>query len=261
MFADFNNKTRTIKETVEEFVNTKKGKKAQETVKYYEERLGWFMQYLDEEKGITDLLGVTRAVVDCYMDFKKMKNPSLSNQSLNNFLRAIRTFVNYCIGEGYISPFKIEMFLTTNTPKRSYIGGEQALLLKKLDMSKCTFTQYRNWVITCYLLASGNCSKTVRYIMIKHVELEKRRITLETTKNNEILYMPISDTCYPILHDYMKSRNGQPDDYLFCNQFGKQLTGGGLRSVMRKHNLKHGVNTTRACSHYENQGKNDKLKP
>ena len=244
MFVNFNDKSRTVKEAIDEFIDTKRGKKADETIKYYDERLGWFNNFLKEEEGITELSDITRAVVDRYMKYKKRKNPELTNQSLNNHLRAIRTFINYCINEGYINSFKIEMFPSTKTPKPSYTEEEQAILLKKPDLAKCTFTEYRNWVIICHFLASGNRSKTVRNIKIKHVDLVKRRIILDTTKNNEVLYMPISDTYYPILRDYIKVRNGQPDDFLFCNQFGKQLTSSGFRTIMRKHNLKHGVNTT-----------------
>jgi integrase/recombinase XerD len=102
------------------------------------------------------------------------------------------------------------MFPSTNTPKKPYTDEEQTLLLEKPHVSKCSFADYRNWVIVCHFLASGNRSKTVRHIKIKHIELEKRRITLDTTKNNEILYMSISDTYYPILRDYLKARNGSP---------------------------------------------------
>jgi len=243
MFTDFNNKFRKTSDTINEFISTKRGRRADETVKYYEERLSEFNKFLIDS-GISDIGAITRLVVDSFIDHKKKKNPALKNQSLNNILRAIRTFINYCINEGYIKYFKIEMFPTTNIPKASYTDEEQALLLKKPDLSKCSFTEYRNWVVICHFLASGNRSKTVRHIKIKHVELNKRRITLDTTKNNEVLYMPISDTYYPILRDYLKARNGNPEDYLFCSQYGKQLTGGGLRSIMRKHNLKHGVKTT-----------------
>jgi integrase/recombinase XerD len=244
MFTNFNNQTRALEETINEFVDTKRGKKAGETVKYYTDRLNEFYVYLKEHEQINDIQDITRAVIDRYMNHKKTENPQISNQTLNNNLRAIRTFVNYCIGEGYIRHFKIEMFPSTNIPKPSYTQEEQERLIKKPDLSKCGFTEYRNWVIVCHFLASGNRSKTVRHIKIKHVDLEKRRIILDTTKNNEILYMPISDTYYPILRDYMKARKGQPDDYLFCSQYGKQLTAGGLRCIMRKYNLSQGVSTT-----------------
>ena len=98
--------------------------------------------------------------------------------------------------------------------------------------------------IVCHFLASGNRSRTLRHIKIKDVDLQRKRITLETTKNNEVLYMPISDTYYPILRDYMKFRKGEEEDYLFCSQYGKQLSEGGLRCIMRKYNKKQGVDTT-----------------
>ena len=39
-------------------------------------------------------------------------------------------------------------------------------------------------------------------------------------------------------------RGGGADDYLFCNQYGKQLTEGGLRIIMHKYNKKRGVDKT-----------------
>jgi len=244
MFVNFNNQVKTTQDAINDFLATKKGKKADETVTYYEQRLDAFNLYLKEREGITELNCVTKAVVHRYMEYKREQNNSISNQTLNNILRAIRTFVNFCASEEYIRPFKVEMFPSTNTPKKPYTEIEQELLLKKPDTSKCSFTEYRNWVIVCHFLASGNRSKTVRHIQIKHVDIERKKIVLETTKNNEVLYMPISDTYFPILRDYMRARNGAPDDFLFCSQYGKQLTDGGLRSIMRKYNLKQGVNTT-----------------
>jgi len=244
MFTNFNHQQKTVQDTINDFVNTKKGKKADETTKYYEARLNAFSSYLSEHEDITELQYLTRATIDGYMSYKRKTSPTISNQTLNNHLRAIRAFLNYCIYEGYVRPLKIEMYPSTNTPKKPYTNEEQELLLVKPDLKKCTFTEYRDWVIVCHFLASGNRSKTVRHIKLKHVELDKRRITLDTTKNNEVLYMPISDTYYPILRDYMKARNGAPEDYLFCTQYGKQFTDGGLRCVMRKYNLKQGVNTT-----------------
>jgi len=243
MFADFNCQDVTIKDTINDFISTKEGKKAENTVKYYVGRLKEFSDWLNQE-GILYVHEITRAVIDRYMNSKRVKNPKISNQTLNNNLRAIRTFVYYCIDEDYIRHFKITLYPTTSIPKKPYTEEEQALLLKKPDISKCTFTDYRNWVIVCHFLASGNRSRTVRYIRVKHVELDRKRIILDTTKNNEVLYMPISDTYYPIIRDYMKARKGNPDDFLFCSQYGKQLTESGLRTIMYKYNKKMGVETT-----------------
>lgn len=244
MFADFNNQSKTVKDTINDFLISKRGKKADSTVKYYEERLNAFNDYLRKSEKIENIGGINRSVVDRYMNEKRACNPYISNQTLNNNLRAIRTFINYCINEDYVKYFKIEMYPTTNIPKKPYTDEEQALLLKKPDLNKCTFTEYRNWVIVCHFLASGNRSRTVRHIKIKHVDLGKRRVVLETTKNNEVLYMPISDTYLPIIRDYLKMRKGSPDDFLFCSQYGKQLSEGGLRCIMNRYNKRHGVDTT-----------------
>ena len=188
MFTNFNNQQKTVQDTINDFINTKKGKKADETIKYYEDRLNIFSSYLTECENIDELQSITRTIIDRYMNHKKKISPNISNQTLNNNLRAIRAFVNFCIYEGYIKSFKIEMYPATNTPKKPYTDEEQAFLLSKPNLQKCTFTEYRNWVIICHFLASGNRSKTVRHIKIKHIELDKRRITLDTTKNNEVLY-------------------------------------------------------------------------
>ena len=243
MFANFNNQAFIVQDVINDFVSSKDGKQSEKTVKYYRERLKEFNDFLKQE-GILHVHEITRAVVDRYMGARKAKNPKISNQTLNSYLRAIRAFVNYCIEEDYMKYFKITMYPKTSIPKKPYTEEEQALLLKKPDMNKCTFADYRNWVIVCHFLASGNRSRTVRYIRIKHVELDRKRIVLDTTKNNEVLYMPISDIYYPIIREYLKIRKGEPEDFLFCNQHGEQLTEGGLRKNMYNYNKGRGVETT-----------------
>jgi len=42
MFVNFNSQTKTAQDAINDFIGTKKGKKADETVKYYKERLNEF---------------------------------------------------------------------------------------------------------------------------------------------------------------------------------------------------------------------------
>ena len=93
-------------------------------------------------------------------------------------------------------------------------------------------------------MASGNRSRTIRGIKNRDVDLKNRTILLTEVKNDEIYEMPITSEYHPILCEYIDIRKGEPDDYLFCSQYGSQLTAGGMRAVMRKYNLKHGVDTT-----------------
>ena len=168
---------------------------------------------------------------------------SKAEETINNNLRSVRCTLYYFMEKGYMGYFKVQLTKAKKKPKDGYTQEEQEKLLKKPDVKRCTFSEYRNWVIICHLLASGNRSRTIRGIKNKDVDLKSRVILLTEVKNDEIYEMPITSEYYPILCEYMEIRKGEPDDYLFCNQYGSQLTAGGLRSVMRKYNLNHGVTT------------------
>ena len=49
--------------------------------------------------------------------------------------------------KGYIKKFKIENIKTDETIKEPYTEYEMNLLLKKPDLKKCNFSEYRNWVL------------------------------------------------------------------------------------------------------------------
>ena len=159
-------------------------------------------------------------------------------------MRGIRAILYYFMEKGYTEPFHISLITVRQIPKEGYTKEEQERLIKKPNLAKCDFPEYRNWVIICHLLASGNRSRTLRYIQNKHIDLDERIITLAEVKNKEGYEMPISDEYFPILEEYMKTRGGSDDDFLFCSQFGKQLTSGGLRSIISKYNQRHNVEKT-----------------
>ena len=129
VFMRFDNQERTVKDTIDDFISMKMGKKTDETVKYYEQRLNSFNLYLTEQEQILKLCDVTITVIDRYMNYKRKGNPRISNQTLNNNLRAIRTFINYCINEGYITHFHIDLYPSTNIPKKPYTEDEPKSLI------------------------------------------------------------------------------------------------------------------------------------
>ena len=235
----------TLEEGFEKFINHKIAlSKADETIKYYTQRFAKFSLYIEKETSVKYVHEIAEDNIDDYIAYMRGKNPNLSNVTINNHLRAIRCALYYFMEKGYMGYFKIQLTKTKKNPKAGYTYEEQEKLLKKPDINKCTFPQYRNWVMICHLLASGNRSRTIRGIKNKDVDLKRRIIMLMEVKNDEIYEMPITSEYYPILSEYMSIRKGEPDDYLFCSQYGGQLTASGLRAVMRRYNQKHGVDTT-----------------
>lgn len=234
-----------LREALEKFINFKiTMDKAEATIKYYNDRFNEFCDFLETEKKINLTSQVYKDDINDFILYRRRCNPNISNHTINNYLRAIRAILYYCMDESYTEPFHIPMVSAPKVPKEGYTQLEQEKLIEKPDIKKCNFPQYRNWVIVCHLLASANRTRTLLFIKNKDVKLNERIISLTEVKNNEGYEMPIDDVYLPILKEYMRIRGGEPDDYLFCNQYGKQLTPSGLRTVMSKYNKDHGVETT-----------------
>jgi integrase/recombinase XerD len=230
---------------LEKFINCKIAmNREEETIEYYQKRFTLFCDFLKKYKNII----ITNQVTDeCILDYIlhiKQKKPNLSDHTINNNLRAVRAVLYYFMEKGYTDSFHIQEISVEKIPKEGYTTDEQEKLLKKPNIKKCSFPEYRNWVIICHLLASGIRSRTLRFIQIKHVNLKERIITLTEVKNKEGYEMPITDEYYPILCEYLDIRGGGADDYLFCNQYGKQISKHGLTSIISKHNKKCGVEKT-----------------
>lgn len=235
----------TLEEGFEKFINNKIAlKKSQYTIDFYEERFLKLCDYLKNEKNIRYTNEISEDDIIDYILYKRSLSPNIADSTINNHLRAIRAVLYYFMEKGYTTSFYISLVTVKQIPKEGYTQDEQLRLIQKPDIDKCSFSEYRNWVIICHLLASGNRARTIRYIKNKHVNFQEKVIVLEEVKNKEGYEMPISDEYFPILKEYMKIRGGEPEDYLFSTQYGTQLTEGGLRSVMSKYNQKHGVDKT-----------------
>lgn len=64
----------------------------------------------------------------------------------------------------------------------SYSDAELTALLKKPDIRKTTFAEYRDWVIVNFLLNCGSCAATVGAIQIRDVDLDGGTATRRTEK-------------------------------------------------------------------------------
>ena len=60
------------------------------------------------------------------------------------------------------------------------------------------------------------------------VELSEGYINLTHTKSKKKQIVPLSSSLCAVLHEYMSIRQGESDDYLFCNSYGGKL---GARSA------------------------------
>ncbi len=77
------------------------------------------------------------------------------------------------------------------TVKEVYTDEELMLLLKKPNLSKCKFNEYRTWVIINFMMNSGARSSTIREILIGDVDLDNGIVTYRHNKNHRVQVIPL----------------------------------------------------------------------
>jgi len=231
----------TLGELFSKFIAFKKIKNlSEESIIFYEKCYRFFSTYYPANQPCS---GITKDVCLGYIAYLQA-NHSLKDVTLNTYLRGVRALVYYGMELGYISRFKVELIKAEKEVKETYTDEELTLLLKKPDIKKCNFAEYRDWVMVNYFLATGNRVSTVRNIKIADIDFADSMITLTRTKNRKQQVVPLSQTMLKILQEYLLYRQGTPDDYLFCNQYGNQFFKGGIQVAIKDYNNRRGVHKT-----------------
>jgi integrase/recombinase XerD len=145
---------------------------------------------------------------------------------------------------GVISRFKIKLIHAEKKIKETYTDEELEKLLKKPDMANPNFVEYRNWVMINYLIGTGNRSRTLRELCIKDIDFTNHEIVLKKTKNRKAYTIPLSNKLESVLIEYLRYRKGDADDFLFCTEYGEQITDWGLVTIISKYNKSRGVSKT-----------------
>ena len=174
----------------------------------------------------------------------KMRNSGrLSTNSINSYTRTLKTFFTWC-NEENITNVNIKIYKTEETVKDTYTDAELRRLLKKPDMRKCSFAEYRTWVMINLLLNSGMRAATLRNILIKDLLLDRRIIVYRHNKNKTIQTCPLCSEMIVILKEYLKVRGGNENDYLFPCEGDTGFTENGLRLAIVRYNKRRGVQKT-----------------
>lgn len=204
------------------------------TLKTYKTHFHCISKHLDTAVSLTSL---TKA--DMENMIAAMRASGLSANSISSYIRAFKSFLAWCNAEGYAS-ISIPSFKPKDTVKETYSDEEIKRLLKR-PKADCSFCEYRNWVIVQFFLNSGCRAATIRNIQNRDVDLDNKQVTFRHTKTGKIQVIPLCSTLTLRLRDYMRIRGGETEEYLFCNEYGKQLTENALRLAIERYNHQRGV--------------------
>ena len=229
----------TIEETFSDFIISKKTKGlAEKTLQSYQSQFQAVARHMDVKMDIATL---QKADLDAMII--SMRDASLSPNSINSYTRTLKSFFSWCNEQG-ITRLNIPLYKAEETVKETYSDAELAALLKKPDIRKATFAEYRDWVIINFLLNCGSRAATVRAIQIRDVDLDGGMVFYRHTKNRKAQVIPLCSAMVAILREYLRHRGGEAADYLFCTETGSQLTENGLRQSIARYNTRRGVQKT-----------------
>lgn len=209
------------------------------TIHFYEDSLHNFSLFCDLNQPINI---INAELIEEYTLYLQQKH--IASVTVHCYLRGISKIIKYFADKGLINEFKISLPRVEKTIKDIYTENELKKLLKKPNLKKCSFADYRNWVIVNYLLGTGQRRNTVRNIKIEDLDLENGLVKLRKMKNKKQTILPLTKSLVNILEEYLSYRGGNSSDYLFCTWEGKQFSSEGFSSTIRKYNLKRGVDRT-----------------
>lgn len=240
----FNPDVLTVEECFDEYINHCNIKNlSTETIKLYQHQFHIFQSMLDDEDRLISSISITD--VNNFILYLR-SNHSCNDITINSYLRGVRAFLYYAMDENYLQSFKLTIPKVEKKIKETYTDSELKVLLKKPNLKTTTFSEYKIWVFSNYLLATGNRLSSALNIQIKDLDFENQLIQINKTKNRKAQIIPMSDTLRKILKEYLKYRKGNADDYVFCNTRGGK---GDLRTyedMLANYNRKRGVSKTSA---------------
>lgn len=242
-------KSRTLQDGFDEFLQDCEARNlSKQTIEYYKNCYKILLKVEDAE-GEKLFTEETQTNTIQPQDIGEINRYLLNNYketSVNTYLRGIRATFYFFMDLNYMDKMPIELVKATKKVKPTYTDEELEKLLKKpnIKAKNASFSEYRNWVLINYLLATGNRVSTICNIKNKDVNLNTDTIILEKTKNKKEQVIPISRSLHAILKEYMSYRGGEGDDYLFCNQSGYRWTEDACKHAIAKYNKKRGVRKT-----------------
>ena len=231
----------TFEEGCEEYLLDCKARNLRDgTLKHYTDTMKQIKKYIGADTLIKDI--DEQSVNEFFVDLRD--NPVLNDQSIYTYSRDLKTLMYFFMKKEYVQTYTIHVPKADTEPIETYTDAELQLLLKKPNLGQCSFTEYKSWVMTNFLLSTGIRRNSLINIKIKDVDFDAEVVYIRVTKNRKPLIIPLNPDIKKILQEYLKYRKGEPDDYLFCNVFGGQALTSTVYHQIYDYNRSMGVEKT-----------------
>ena len=190
----------TVKNAFERYQRSNKIKKLSEmTIDLKERNFLDFSKFINvDEYNIKDLdLDLVEEYIEWLID-KGQKTTTI-----NIKLRDLKAFLYWCMENNYLEPFKIKLLREDEVIKETYNYEQLKKLLKKPNLKKADFSEYRNYCAICFLLSTGIRCNSFLNIKIGDLDLKNSLLKLNNTKGRLQQILPLSNSIVELLEEYI----------------------------------------------------------
>ena len=238
-----NAETVTIENCFADYIAKCKARNLSEkTIEMYNIRFSVFQKYLNGKE--LNPSEIDLEVINEFILF--LQKRGCNDITVQSYIRDIRAFFYYLMKSGFTPEYKIKLPKADKRIKETYTDEELKKLLKKPNLKRCEFNEYKMWVFSNYLLATGNRISTVLNLQIRDLDFDNNVIQLNKMKNRKAQIVPMASSLAVILKEYLTYRKGELDDYVFCNSYGGQGEIRSYQEMLAKYNRTRGVSKTSA---------------
>ncbi|MDR3597844.1 site-specific integrase [Clostridium sp.] len=229
----------TFEQGFEEFIDNCNARNLRPaTLNHYRESFKSITRFVDKNLSIKD---IKQSTVDKFVRDCK-ENLEANTQTIYTYTRDLKTILYFFMRLNWMKEFKIKLPQVDKKAVEVYTDIELKALLKKPDLKKSSFVEYRNWVSIKFFLSTAVRLNSFINVKVKDLDFENEVVYVNVTKNRKPLIIPLNKDIIKILKEYLKIRQySGEDDYLFCTCYGKQLNKKTLNGSLNKYNRDRNV--------------------
>lgn len=208
------------------------------TITHYRESFKSICRFIDENTLIKD---IKQSTVDKFVRECK-DNLEANSQTIHTYARDLKTILYFFMRLNWMEQFKIQLPRVDKKIVEIYTDAELKTLLRKPDLKKASFVEYRDWVSINFFLSTAVRLNSFTNLRIRDIDFENEVVYVNVTKNRKPLIIPLNKDIIKILKEYLKLRQYKEiNDYLFCTCYGKQLSKKTLNGSLNKYNRDRNV--------------------
>lgn len=250
----------TLEEAKQAFLHEKEVKGCTvPTIKSYHYFIKSFIDY----KGNYEITLISQTDIDGYaIDLYKR---DLSVATYHTYLHHLRIFFKWCARKCELQFDPMEIAVPRSPKKKLRIySAEDIRLIYTTECASVDWLNARNRAIISLMLDSGLRQMEPCTITLQDIDFNAKRVKVRGKGNKERI-VPLGNITVALIKHYLSLMPYKDSMYLFCNQYGKKLTGNAIKLFVRKmrdllpfefssHKLRHNFATNYCIDKLENDG-------